>query len=96
MREDVLGNNKNIDTNNNEQEQDDELPCIKVPIGILHGIVNTFQWFADLFKSDKLNDAAEIARIVRYYAIEDVSYYEFLIFFSPFGGENCFAFRYYL
>ena len=82
---DVLGiKNKNIDTTNNEQEQDDELPCIKVPIGILHGIVNTFQWFADLFKSDKLNDAAEIARIVRYYAIEDVSYYIFPIFFFLF------------
>ena len=46
---------------------------IYVPIGVLHFFVNSFQWLADVFRSDKLNDAAELARIVRYYAIEDVS-----------------------
>ena len=46
---------------------------IRIPIAVLHGIVNSLQWLADLIKSDKLNDAAELARIVRYYAMEDVS-----------------------
>eukprot|EP00536_Pseudo-nitzschia_multiseries_P005749 jgi/Psemu1/191265/e_gw1.112.95.1 len=45
---------------------------IYVPIGVLHFFRNTFQWLADVFRSDKLNDAAELARIVRYYAIEDM------------------------
>jgi len=45
---------------------------IYVPIGVLHFFVNSFQWLADVFRSDKLNDAAELARIVRYYAIEDM------------------------
>ncbi|VEU43792.1 unnamed protein product [Pseudo-nitzschia multistriata] len=45
---------------------------VYVPIGVLHFLVGTFQWLADAFRSDKLADAAELARIVRYYAMEDM------------------------
>lgn len=47
-------------------------PLVYIPIGVLHFIVDTFQWLANVVRSDKLNDAAELARIVRYYAIEDM------------------------
>lgn len=43
-----------------------------VPIGIFDVIVNGLQWAATTFKSEQLEDAAELARIGRYYALEDM------------------------
>jgi len=43
-----------------------------VPVVIFDVIVNFLQGAADLFKSEKLEEAAEFARIGRYYAIEDM------------------------
>ena len=43
-----------------------------VPIGIFDVIINGLQWAADTFKNEKLDDAAELGRIGRYYAIEDM------------------------
>ncbi|KAG8465935.1 hypothetical protein KFE25_005505 [Diacronema lutheri] len=43
-----------------------------VPIGLFDVIVNALQWAATTFSSEKLEDAAELARIGRYYALEDM------------------------
>ncbi|KAJ1623719.1 hypothetical protein T492DRAFT_633112 [Pavlovales sp. CCMP2436] len=43
-----------------------------VPIGIFDVIVNGLQWVATTFKSGQFEDAAELARIGRYYALEDM------------------------
>jgi len=49
-----------------------EPKTLGVPIGIFDVIINLLQGAADLFKSEKLEDAAEFGRIGRYYAIEDM------------------------
>jgi divinyl chlorophyllide a 8-vinyl-reductase len=43
-----------------------------VPIGIFDVIVDGLQWAATTFGNGKLEDAAELARIGRYYALEDM------------------------
>jgi len=50
----------------------DEAKLLGVPIGIFDVIINLLQGAADLFKSEKLEDAAEFGRIGRYYALEDM------------------------
>ena len=35
-------------------------------------IITPLQWLADIFGNERLENAAEIARIVRYYATEDM------------------------
>lgn len=45
---------------------------VYVPIWFFDVIINTFQFFANIFNSEKLDDAAEIGRIVKYYAVEDM------------------------
>ena len=49
-----------------------EPKTLGVPIGIFDVIINTLQGLANVFKSEKLEDAAEFGRIGRYYAIEDM------------------------
>ena len=43
-----------------------------VPIGLFDFIINGLQWVADTFNSEKFEDAAELGRIGKYYAIEDM------------------------
>lgn len=43
-----------------------------VPIGIFDVIINSLQWVADTFNSEKFEDAAEFGRIGKYYAVEDM------------------------
>jgi len=50
----------------------EEAKLLGVPIGIFDVIINGLQGAANLFKSEKLEDAAEFGRIGRYYAIEDM------------------------
>mmetsp|Transcript_8282 Transcript_8282/g.34109 ORF Transcript_8282/g.34109 Transcript_8282/m.34109 type:complete len:125 (+) Transcript_8282:1047-1421(+) len=45
---------------------------LAVPIGLFDAIIGGFDWLAGLLDSDKLRDAAEFARIGRYYAVEDM------------------------
>jgi len=45
---------------------------LSVPIGIFDVIINGLQWLADTFKNEKLEDAAELGRIGKYYAVEDM------------------------
>jgi len=52
--------------------KDGEPKLFGVPIGIFDVIINGLQWAADTFSSEKLDDAAELGRIGRYYAIEDM------------------------
>lgn len=42
------------------------------PLWLFDAIINTFQFFADLTKSEALENAAETARIGKYYAVEDM------------------------
>lgn len=43
-----------------------------VPVLLFDVIINTLQWYGDTFNKEKFKDAAEIGRIVKYYAIEDM------------------------
>jgi len=45
---------------------------IGVPIGIFDVIINGLQWVGDTFNSEKFDDAAELGRIGKYYAVEDM------------------------
>lgn len=45
---------------------------LPVPIGLFDVIINTLDFFADVFNSTKLSDAAEFGRIGKYYAVEDM------------------------
>jgi len=45
---------------------------LSVPIGIFDAIINSLQWVADTFNSEKFEDAAEFGRIGKYYAVEDM------------------------
>ena len=42
------------------------------PLWIFDAIIDSLQWCADTFKSEKLENAAEVARIGKYYAVEDM------------------------
>ena len=42
------------------------------PTGIFDIIINSLQWLADVTKSEAIEDAAETARIGKYYAVEDM------------------------
>lgn len=42
------------------------------PVWLFDVIIDSLQWLADTFKSEKLEDAAEIGRIGKYYAVEDM------------------------
>jgi len=50
----------------------EEAKLLGVPIGIFDFIIGLLQGGADLFKSEKLADAAEFGRIGRYYAVVDM------------------------
>eukprot|EP00957_Ditylum_brightwellii_P115855 8837642-Ditylum_brightwellii.AAC.2 len=45
---------------------------VYAPTWIFDYIINTLQFLADVFKSEKLEDAAETGRIGKYYAVEDM------------------------
>ena len=51
---------------------DKEPWLLSVPIGIFDAIINSLQWVADTFNSEKFEDAAEFGRIGKYYAVEDM------------------------
>ena len=43
-----------------------------LPVGIFDASINLLQWLADVFKSENLENAAELGRIGKYYAVEDM------------------------
>ena len=43
-----------------------------VPLWLFDTIIDSLQWGANTFKSEQLENAAEIGRIVKYYAVEDM------------------------
>ena len=45
---------------------------IYAPLWLFDVIIDSLQWLADTFKSEKLDDAAELSRIGKYYAVEDM------------------------
>ena len=49
-----------------------EPTLLGVPIGLFDVIINALQWVGDTFNSEKFDDAAELGRIGKYYAIEDM------------------------
>ena len=53
-------------------EKEGEPKLLGVPIGLFDFIINGLQWAADKFGSEKLDDAAELGRIGKYYAVEDM------------------------
>merc|ERR1712232_359621 len=55
-------------------EKEGESKLLSVPIGLFDVIINGLQWTADRFDwaKAKLDDAAELGRIGKYYAIEDM------------------------
>jgi divinyl chlorophyllide a 8-vinyl-reductase len=44
----------------------------RLPVGIFDVGINFLQWLANVFKSEKLENAAELGRIGKYYAVEDM------------------------
>ena len=42
------------------------------PLWLFDVIIDSLQWAADTFKSEKLENAAELGRIGKYYAVEDM------------------------
>jgi divinyl chlorophyllide a 8-vinyl-reductase len=42
------------------------------PLWLFDVIIDSLQWCADTFKDEKLEDAAELGRIGKYYAVEDM------------------------
>lgn len=42
------------------------------PLWLFDTIIDSLQWAADTFKSEKLENAAELGRIGKYYAVEDM------------------------
>lgn len=42
------------------------------PLWLFDAIINSLQWFADTFKSEQFENAAELGRIGKYYAVEDM------------------------
>jgi len=53
-----------------EKEGDPKL--LGVPIGIFDIIINGLQWVGDTFSNQWFDDAAELGRIGKYYAVEDM------------------------
>jgi divinyl chlorophyllide a 8-vinyl-reductase len=44
----------------------------RLPVVIFDVVINFLQWLANVFKSEKLENAAELGRIGKYYAVEDM------------------------
>ena len=44
----------------------------RLPVGIFDVAINSLQWLADAFKNEQLENAAELGRIGKYYAVEDM------------------------
>jgi divinyl chlorophyllide a 8-vinyl-reductase len=44
----------------------------RLSVGIFDVVINFLQWLANAFKSEKLANAAELGRIGKYYAVEDM------------------------
>ena len=42
------------------------------PLWLFDAIINSLQWLADVSKSEQLENAAELGRIGKYYAVEDM------------------------
>jgi hypothetical protein len=42
------------------------------PLWLFDVIIDSLQWVADTFKSEKFDNAAELGRIGKYYAVEDM------------------------
>ena len=42
------------------------------PLWLFDTIINSLQWVADTFESEKFEDYAELGRIGKYYAVEDM------------------------
>ena len=42
------------------------------PLGLFDIIIDSLQWVADTFNSEKFENAAETGRIGKYYAVEDM------------------------
>ena len=53
-------------------EKEGDPKYISVPIGLFDVIINGLQWIGDTFNSAKFDDAAELGRIGKYYAVEDM------------------------
>lgn len=53
-------------------KKDGEPKYISVPIGLFDVIINGLQWIGDTFNSEKFDDAAELGRIGKYYAVENM------------------------
>ena len=45
---------------------------IYAPLWLFDVIIDSLQWLANTFNSEKLEDAAELGRIGKYYAVEDM------------------------
>lgn len=45
---------------------------VYAPLGLFDVIINSLQWVADKFQSEKFENAAELGRIGKYYAVEDM------------------------
>lgn len=44
----------------------------RLPVGIFDVSINALQWLADVFQNESLENAAELGRIGKYYAVEDM------------------------
>ncbi|KAL3920474.1 MAG: hypothetical protein SGILL_003244 [Bacillariaceae sp.] len=44
----------------------------RLPVSIFDVSINLLQWLADIFRSEQLENAAELGRIGKYYAVEDM------------------------
>ena len=44
----------------------------RLPVWIFDVSINALQWLADVFRSESLENAAELGRIGKYYAVEDM------------------------
>ena len=53
-------------------EKEGDPKYISVPIGLFDVIINGLQWIGTTFNSAKFDDAAELGRIGKYYAVEDM------------------------
>jgi hypothetical protein len=45
---------------------------VRLPVWIFDVTINFLQWLADIFKNEQLENAAELGRIGKYYAVEDM------------------------
>ena len=44
----------------------------RLPVWIFDASINSLQWLADIFQLEALENAAELGRIGKYYAVEDM------------------------